>query len=56
MMSWMRKLKRLNEKGTIIDRSNDFRQIFDVLPSPIYITDQNRLVYLYDPEKGLFVI
>ena len=49
------KLKRLNEKGTIIDRSNDFRQIFDVLPSPTSITDQDRLVYLYDPEKGLYV-
>lgn len=49
------KLKRLNEKGVIIDRSNDFRQIFDVLPSPVSITDQDQFVYLYDPEKGLYV-
>jgi hypothetical protein len=49
------RLKRLNDEGVIIDQSSDFRLFMDVIPSPVQIADQDRLVYLYDPEKGVFV-
>lgn len=49
------KLKRLNDDGKVIDQTNDFRQLFDAAPLPVSIGDENKLVYLYDPEKGLYV-
>jgi hypothetical protein len=49
------RLKRLNDEGAITDQSSDFRLFMDVIPSPVHISDQDRLVYLYDPEKGVFV-
>lgn len=48
------RLKRISDDGTIIDQSSDFRMILETAPSPTGIIDQDRLVYLYDPEKGLF--
>jgi hypothetical protein len=49
------RLKKLNDEGTVTDQSSDFRLSMDVTPSPVHISDQDRLVYLYDPEKGIFV-
>jgi len=49
------KLKRINDESNIIDQSADFRLFLDAVPSPVYIIDQNKLVYLYDPEKGLYI-
>ncbi|MEJ7767131.1 MAG: hypothetical protein WKF89_04930 [Chitinophagaceae bacterium] len=49
------RLKRLSDDGTIVDQSADFRLLLEAAPSPVSIIDQNRLVYLYDPEKGLFI-
>lgn len=49
------KLKRIAEDGRIIDQSTDFRQLFDSTPSPDFIVDQNKLVYLYDSAKGAFI-
>lgn len=49
------KLKRIGEDGRIIDQSADFRQLFDSTPSPSFIVDQNKLVYLYDPQKGAYI-
>lgn len=49
------KLKRLDDHGSVISETVDFRVLFDSTPSPVSITDANRLVYLYDPEKGLYV-
>ncbi len=49
------KLKRLRENGTVIDNTADFRVMFDVPPKPVAIEDQDKLVYLYDPEKGLYI-
>jgi hypothetical protein len=48
------KLKKIGDDGRLIDQSNDFRQIFDSTPSPSVIIDQNKLVYLYDDEKGVY--
>jgi hypothetical protein len=49
------KLKRIGEDGRIIDQSADFRQLFDSTPSPTFIVDQNKFVYLYDPAKGAYI-
>lgn len=49
------KLKRLNDNGTVIDNTADFRVIFDVPPTPVAIEDQDKLVYLYDPKMGLYM-
>ena len=49
------KLKRVGEDGRIIDQSTDFRMIFDSVPSPSFIVDQNKQVYLYDSSKGVYL-
>lgn len=50
------RLKRLDDGGNLKGETVDFRVIFDEAPSPVFITDADRLVYLYDPVKGLFVL
>jgi hypothetical protein len=49
------KLKRVGEDGRVLDQSTDFRLIVDTAPSPQFIVDQNRLVYLYDSLKGVYM-
>ena len=49
------KLKRIGDDGSLLDQTADFRQLFDSVPDPSEIIDQNSLVYLYDRYKGLYV-
>jgi hypothetical protein len=49
------KLKRVSEDGRILDQSTDFRLLFDSTPSPQFIVDQNRQLYLYDSVKGVYL-
>lgn len=49
------KLKRIGEDGRIIDQTADFRLLFDSMPSPNFIVDQNKQVYLYDATKGVYL-
>ncbi len=49
------KLKRIGEDGRLIDQSSDFRLLFDSMPSPQFIVDQNKLLYLYDAAKGVYL-
>ena len=49
------KLKRIGEKGELLFESVDLRIIFDDIPSPVKITDNDGYVYLYDPEKGIYI-
>ncbi|MEJ7736008.1 MAG: hypothetical protein WKF97_01165 [Chitinophagaceae bacterium] len=49
------RLKRMNDEGEIIDQSGDFRLFMEAAPSPVQIVDHDRIVYLYDPEKGVFM-
>ena len=49
------RLKRLAEDGKLILATNDLRLIFDTLPSPDFITDQDGLVYLYDTNRGVYL-
>jgi len=49
------RLKKISEEGRIIDQTNDLRLLFDSLPSPDQLIDQDRLVYLYDSAKGIYM-
>ncbi|MFN4285222.1 MAG: hypothetical protein ACK4E8_04575 [Lacibacter sp.] len=49
------KLKRIDDDGSVLMETIDFRQIFDQVPSPVKIVDQEGFVYLFDPEKGVYV-
>lgn len=49
------KLKRISDDGKLLDQSTDFRALFDSVPSPQYIIDQNKQLYLYDSLKGVYI-
>ena len=49
------KLKKISEETRIIDQTNDLRFLFDSLPSPHQLIDHDRLVYLYDSTKGVYM-
>lgn len=49
------KLKKIDETGRTLLETNDFRQVFDSMPSPAALFDRDGMVYLYDPKKGLAV-
>ena len=49
------KLKRVSEDGRILDQSTDFRLLFDSMPTPRHIVDQDRQVFLYDSAKGVYL-
>jgi hypothetical protein len=48
------KLKRIGDDGSLIDQTTDFRQILDSVPDPTLVADQSGIVYLYDPEMGVY--
>lgn len=49
------KLKKVDESGNTLTASVDFRMLFDEVPTPTQIIDQEGFVYLYDPAKGVYV-
>lgn len=49
------KLKKIDDEGNILLETVDFRLLFDSVPSPMQIEDKDGFVYLYDPQKGLYV-
>lgn len=49
------KLKKIDDTGNKLFESVDFRLLFDSVPSPKKIIDADGFVYLYDPEKGLYI-
>ena len=49
------KLKKIAEDGSILMETVDLRTIFDEVPSPETIIDQEGFVYLYDRNKGMYV-
>lgn len=49
------KLKKIDEDGTVLQETPDFRLLLSQSFSPIKIFDQDKYVYLYDPEKGIYV-
>ncbi len=49
------KIKKIDDNGRILMESNDFRQVFETVPSPAAMYDRDGQLYLYDPKKGLLV-
>ena len=49
------KLKKIDDEGTVLNETNDWRQFFDTVPSPTQIIDRNNFVYLYDENKGFYI-
>lgn len=49
------KLKKINDDGSVLSETNDWRQIFDETPIPTEIHDTNGFVYLYDAQKGFYI-
>ncbi len=49
------KFKKIDENGNVLLESNDFRQVFDIVPIPTNMYDRDGQLYLYDPAKGLLV-
>jgi hypothetical protein len=48
-------LKKIDDKGTILLKTPDFRQLFDSAPVPQKIFDQSQYVYLYDSINGIYM-
>jgi len=49
------KLKKIGENGDVLSETVDCRVIFDSVPSPTTIIDQDGFVNLYDPAKGFYI-
>lgn len=49
------KLKKIDDDGTVISETNDFRLIFDTVPSPVFISEKDNSIFLYDPKAGFYV-
>lgn len=49
------KLKKIDDNGEVLTETVDCRLLFDTVPSPTQIIDQDGFVNLYDPEKGFFI-
>ena len=49
------KLKKIDDNGNVLLESTDFRQVFDLVPSPTNIFDRDGQLYLYDAKQGLMV-
>lgn len=49
------RLKKVNDQGQVLFESNDLRQFFGEVIAPVEIMDQDGLVYLNDPKRGIYV-
>ncbi len=49
------KLKKIDDNGTVLSETVDFRIVFDSIPSPVQIIDRDGFVTLYDPAKGFYI-
>ncbi|MBS1655852.1 MAG: hypothetical protein JSU05_13455 [Bacteroidetes bacterium] len=49
------KIKKLGDDGKLITETPDFRLLFGDAPTPVKIADEDKLVYLYDTVKGVYV-
>lgn len=49
------KIKKVGDDGIVLIESNDFRMVFDSLFVPETIIDNDGMLYLYNPLKGLII-
>ncbi|HUZ59403.1 MAG TPA: hypothetical protein VMU83_11535 [Hanamia sp.] len=48
-------LIKMDDNGNILSQSVDFRLLFNSAPDPEKIIDRDGFVYLYDPQKGIYI-
>jgi len=48
-------LKKIDDNGNVLSQTVDFRLLFDSAPDPERIIDRDGFVYLYDPQKGIYI-
>jgi hypothetical protein len=48
------KLKKIDDDGTLLSETTDFRQLFDPAPLPQKIFDEDQFVYLYDSSLAVY--
>ena len=48
-------LKKINDDGSVLLKTPDFRQLFSETITPHQIIDRNQLVYIYDPAQGIYI-
>src|SRR6185312_6548979 len=48
-------LKKIDDNGNVLSQTVDFRLLFDPAPDPEKIIDRDGFVYLYDPQKGIYI-
>ena len=49
------KLKKMDEDGTLLQETPDFRLLLGLAITPVKIYDENKYVYVYDPAYGVYV-
>jgi sugar lactone lactonase YvrE len=49
------RVKHINESGSVKDQFTDFRLLFDTMPSPQSMIDQQKQLYLYDTARGVYI-
>ena len=49
------RLKKIDDNGNTLFETVDFRQLFDSVPAPKKVIDRDGYVYLYDPDKGVYI-
>ncbi len=49
------KLRKIGEDGRILSETADLRMVFDEVPVPATLFDQDGFVYCYDPARGMYV-
>lgn len=47
------KLKKISEEGRLLSETPDFRMLFNPVPEPEIIIDQDKKLYVYDNKTGL---
>ncbi|MBZ4189667.1 hypothetical protein [Niabella beijingensis] len=48
-------LKKIDDKGSVLFKTPDFRQLFNDAPAPQQIIDRNKLIYIYDSARGIYI-
>ncbi|MGJ7030845.1 hypothetical protein [Niabella hirudinis] len=48
-------LKKINDNGSVLLKTPDFRQLFNETPEPQQIIDRNKQVYIYDTARGIYL-
>lgn len=49
------KLKKIDTEGKVLSQTADLRLVLQDAPIPVKMFDQNGFVYMYDPEKGMYI-